>query len=90
MIIALAFELERDIFISPTVPLCFDDWFFLNESSIELECSMMGTDGERDFDLELEFENRYEKYLKKFEDEKKIYLRLRESGKPVQKRELKK
>ena len=41
----------------------YEEWYNLNEESILIELAETGADREMDFDLELEFTNRYEKYL---------------------------
>lgn len=43
--------------------LSFIDWYSQNEESINIELAESGADREMDFDPELEFDNRYEKYL---------------------------
>lgn len=41
----------------------FDEWYELNEENINIELAENGADREMDFNPELEFENRYQKYL---------------------------
>jgi hypothetical protein len=40
----------------------FDEWFSANEKEIITELSESGADREMDFDIEKEFEKRYEVY----------------------------
>lgn len=48
-------------------PLDFDSWYAIHEDDINIELAKLGTYRELDFNPELEFDNRYEKYLKIFE-----------------------
>jgi hypothetical protein len=41
----------------------FEDWYTLNEDEINIELAESGADREMDFDPEMEFDIRYEKYL---------------------------
>ena len=41
----------------------YDVWFHENESAILLELAESGADREMDFDLEAEFDKRYQRYL---------------------------
>lgn len=41
----------------------YDVWFHENEESILLELAESGADREMDFDLEAEFDKRYQQYL---------------------------
>ena len=41
----------------------FEEWYGINEEEINIELAESGADREMDFDSELEFDNRYEKYL---------------------------
>lgn len=59
---------EIDIYISPIVPLDFEDWFFLNEESLIIEFAETGADREHCFDFEFEIEKRYQLYLEHFEN----------------------
>ena len=43
--------------------LQYEQWFYENESNILIELAETGADREMDFDLEAEFDKRYEKYL---------------------------
>lgn len=43
--------------------LQYEQWFYENESDILIELAETGADREMDFDLEAEFDKRYEKYL---------------------------
>jgi hypothetical protein len=43
--------------------LSFDEWLLINEKNIDIELAENGSDREMDFDLELEINIRYEKYL---------------------------
>jgi hypothetical protein len=43
--------------------LTFDEWYGLYEDEINIELAENGSDREMDFDPELEFEDRYQKYL---------------------------
>ena len=43
--------------------LQYMQWFYENESDILIELAETGADREMDFDLEAEFDKRYEKYL---------------------------
>ena len=43
--------------------LNFDEWYSLCENEINIELAENGADREMDFDSELEFEIRYQKYL---------------------------
>ena len=47
-------------------PLSYEEWYSLYEEEIIIELAETGADRELDFDSELEFERRYEKYLLKF------------------------
>lgn len=58
---------EIDIYISPIVSLDFEDWFFLNEESLDIEFAETGADREYCFDFEFETEKKYQLYLKHFE-----------------------
>jgi len=44
-------------------PETFDEWYELNENTINIELAESGADREMDFDSEKEFEKRYEIYL---------------------------
>tara|TARA_R110002020_G_scaffold28130_3_gene89889 strand:+ start:830 stop:991 length:162 start_codon:yes stop_codon:yes gene_type:complete len=41
------------------------EWFSINEEAIRIELAESGADREMDFDIEKEFEVRYEDYRKK-------------------------
>ena len=41
----------------------YDVWFHENESNILIELAENGADREMDFDLEAEFDKRYQRYL---------------------------
>lgn len=43
--------------------IVYMQWFYENESDILIELAETGADREMDFDLEAEFDKRYEKYL---------------------------
>jgi len=43
--------------------LTFDEWYSLNEDEIMIELAETGADREMDFDVEMEFEIRYQKYI---------------------------
>ena len=43
--------------------LTFDEWYSLNEDEINIELAETGADREMDFDVEMEFEIRYQKYI---------------------------
>ena len=43
--------------------IAYMQWFYENEEQILLELAETGADREMDFDLEAEFDKRYEKYL---------------------------
>ena len=43
--------------------IAYMQWFYQNEKQILLELAETGADREMDFDLEAEFDKRYEKYL---------------------------
>ena len=43
--------------------LDFEEWYFLNESEINIELAESGVDREMCFDSEKEFSERYDKYL---------------------------
>ena len=43
--------------------LTFDEWYALNEDEINIELTETGSDREMDFDPEMEFDIKYEKYL---------------------------
>ena len=49
--------------------LNFDEWYCLHEDEINIELAEIGSDREMDFDPELEFEVRYQKYLNQIKDE---------------------
>lgn len=49
--------------------LNFEDWYDLHARDIYIELAENGADREMDFDPELEFEIRYQKYLENKEDE---------------------
>jgi hypothetical protein len=49
--------------------LTFDEWYNLYEDEINIELAENGADREMDFDPELEFEIRYQKYLNQNKDE---------------------
>ena len=49
--------------------LTFDEWYDLYEDEISIELAEIGADREMDFDVELEFQDRYQKYQNK-EDER--------------------
>ena len=49
--------------------LTFDEWYNLYEDEINIELAENGADREMDFDPELEFEVRYQKYLNQNKDE---------------------
>lgn len=42
--------------------LTFDEWYDLYEDEISIELAEIGADREMDFDVELEFQDRYQKY----------------------------
>lgn len=42
--------------------LSFEEWYMLNEERIIIELAEIGASREMDFDPELEFETRYQKY----------------------------
>ena len=71
--ISLANEmgLDYDEFISdPEMTkeeILFCEWFFANEENIVIELAESGADREMDFDIEAEFEKRYQEYLEKQE-----------------------
>ena len=50
--------------------LNFDEWYCLHEDEINIELAEIGANREMDFDSELEFEVRYQKYLNQMNDEK--------------------
>jgi hypothetical protein len=50
--------------------LTFDEWYNLYEDEINIELAENGADREMDFDPELEFEIRYQKYLNQNKDDK--------------------
>lgn len=52
--------------IEQQMPLLYEEWYDLNESRIIIELAETGADREFGFDLENEFINRYQKYLKQF------------------------
>tara|TARA_R110000751_G_scaffold300521_1_gene412300 strand:- start:22 stop:204 length:183 start_codon:yes stop_codon:yes gene_type:complete len=52
--------------------LTFDEWYNLYEDEINIELSENGADREMDFDPELEFEIRYQKYLNQNKDDERI------------------
>lgn len=57
-------ELEIDMpIIFAGKPLEFDEWFLINEDSLLIEFSETGADREFCFDLGLEAEKKYYKYL---------------------------
>lgn len=41
----------------------YDVWFYQNEEAILIELAESGADREMDFDLEAEFDKRYQQYL---------------------------
>jgi len=43
--------------------LNFDQWYALNAEEIDIELAENGANREMDFDSELEFEIRYQKYI---------------------------
>lgn len=43
--------------------LSFEEWYDLYEEEINIELAELGADRELDFDSELEFEKRYNRYL---------------------------
>ena len=47
--------------------LSFEEWYEKNEDEINIELAESGADREMDFDSELEFNKRYEKYYESFE-----------------------
>jgi len=53
--------------------LTFDEWYNLYEDEINIELAENGADREMDFDPELEFEIRYQKYLNQNKDERDDY-----------------
>ncbi len=48
--------------------LNFEDWYDLHARDIYIELAENGADREMDFDPELEFEIRYQKYLENEDD----------------------
>ena len=56
-----------------TKELTFDEWYSLNEDEINIELAENGAYRELDFDSELEFEVRYQKYLNQNKDEQGFY-----------------
>lgn len=51
--------------------LNFDKWFSIHEDEINIELAESGADREMDFDAELEFEKRYDKYLNSIDETEK-------------------
>lgn len=51
--------------------LNFDEWYDLYADEINIELAENGADREMDFDSELEFEVRYQKYLNQMKDDEK-------------------
>lgn len=47
----------------PKEILSYEEWYDLFEESINIELAESGADRELDFDSELEFDKRYEKYI---------------------------
>lgn len=45
------------------IELSFEQWICENEEEINIQLAESGADRELDFDIEKEYENRYEKYL---------------------------
>tara|TARA_R110000851_G_scaffold1580_5_gene6144 strand:- start:247 stop:408 length:162 start_codon:yes stop_codon:yes gene_type:complete len=43
--------------------LTFDEWYSLNEDEIMIELAETGADREMDFDVEMEVERRWQKYI---------------------------
>tara|TARA_Y100000389_G_scaffold156689_1_gene157620 strand:+ start:461 stop:676 length:216 start_codon:yes stop_codon:yes gene_type:complete len=50
--------------------LSFDEWYCLHEDKINIELAEIGADREMDFNSELEFEIRYQKYLNQNKDDR--------------------
>jgi len=48
--------------------LSFEDWYGMYEDEINIELAESGADREMDFDSELEFEKRYEKYYENLQN----------------------
>lgn len=86
MILSLLFapepfiEDEEDIYISPKYPLGFDDWFFLNSDSLEIEFAETGADREPCFDFEKECDKKYDFYLLQFEKDLQIRNKLNDES----------
>lgn len=58
-------EEYREKYLSDQVRLLtYEDWYNLNEDTINIELAETGADREMDFDSEREFERRYLKYMK--------------------------
>ena len=55
----------EDNFMYTEEPLTFDEWYELNEEEINIELAESGADREPDFNLEEEFDRRYEEYRNK-------------------------
>lgn len=51
--------------------LKFEEWINIYEDEINIELAENGADREMDFDPEMEFQKRYDKYVDKFNEEKK-------------------
>jgi hypothetical protein len=49
------------------IPMSYELWYVVNEESILIELAETGADREFGFDLENEFIDRYQKYLKTHE-----------------------
>lgn len=43
--------------------LSFEEWYVQHEQEINIELAETGADREMDFDVEREFDSRYQKYL---------------------------
>ena len=50
--------------------LNFDEWYCLHEDEVNIELAEIGANREMDFDSELEFEVRYQKYLNQNKEDK--------------------
>ena len=48
--------------------LSYVEWVYINEEDIRIELAESGADREMDFDIEAEFEARYEDYLKNYKE----------------------
>jgi len=47
--------------------MTYEEWYNKNEEEIWIELAEIGADREMDFDSELEFEVRYQEYVKRYE-----------------------